>query len=351
MDTLMLVYKGKSSEDLYTASFDGRSWHGNTKIRDEPGHLAPQSDRGPGVAVYNNWLYLLYKGDSSNDLYTAWWDGKRWNGNLKISDQRGGVNPQSNRGPNLAVYKGLLFTVYKGGSHDDLYSAWFDGTTWYGDTRLEEQPGGISPESNHNPGMAVFDDKLYIVYKGASSDKLYLAWFDGRRWAGNVAISEMPGGISPKSDHRPSAISFDGKLYLVYKGASSSHLYTAWFDGSKWSGNTKIKEQPGGVDPESNEGPSAQIYDGKLYIVYKGASSDALYTAWFDGSTWRGNTKISEQPGGIDPESNHQPGVALAVNTPTSRLDWMRFLPDSLSIGQINVPGTHDSAAINTSIH
>ena len=43
--------------------------------------------------------------------------------------------------------------------------------------------------------------------------------------------------------------------------------------------------------------------------------------------------------------------MTIAASPPVSKATWMRDLPDTISLGDINIPGTHDSAAINTSIH
>lgn len=85
-----------------------------------------------------------------------------------------------------------------------------------------------------------------------------------------------------------------------------------------------------------------------LNLVYKGAHTNKFYTAYYDGATWHGNTKISAQPGGISPASNLNPGVTVTSAIPDTRARWMANLSGSLAISEINIPGTHDSAAINT---
>jgi hypothetical protein len=344
---LTIVYKGAHSNTLYTAYYDGSIWHGNDTISSQPGGISPESNYNPGAAVFNNWLYILYKGAHSNNLYTAWYDGNKWSGNVKISDMNGNISPESDYCPNIAVYKGLLYTVYKGAHSNTLYAAWFDGTTWYGNTKISDMNGGISPESNYNPGMVVYNNLLHIVYKGAHSNTLYTAAFDGNVWSGNVKIQDQGGNISPETNYNPGTVVYNNKLYIVYKGAHSNTLYSAWYDGSAWGGNTKIKDQSGNIDPESNYCPNAGFYNGKLYIVYKGAHSDTLYSAWYDGSAWGGNIEIKNQGGNISPESNYNPGMSISAITPSSNADWMRNLPDTIPISEINIPGSHDAAAIN----
>lgn len=88
-----------------------------------------------------------------------------------------------------------------------------------------------------------------------------------------------------------------------------------------------------------------------LTIIYKSKVASTLYSAHFDGTIWYGNTKICNQAGNISPESNYNPGTAVSNITPDDQSDWMKGLPDSMLISAINIPGSHDAAAINKEIH
>ena len=348
MEDLNLVYKGAHTNNYYTAYFDGTRWHGNTQIGTQPGGISPQSDHNPTVVTFNNWIYVIYKDAASTDLCCAWNDGLRWYGGVKIGTMNGGIQPQSNAAPNAAVYKGLLFITYLDPDSHEVYTSWFDGTTWYGNKKINDQTGGIDPESSYNPAICVYNGLLYIIYTGRYFSDLYTATFDGMVWTGNSKISDQPGGINPKSSYSPGATVYDGKLILGYLGSWSSSIYTATYDGTTWAGNTKIKDQSGGIDPSSNYNPAMDVFDGKLYLVYKGAHFSSLYSACFDGTTWTGNTQIGDQPGGISPSSNFNPGISVSATIPGSQPDWMSKLPDAIPLGDINVPGSHDAAAINS---
>lgn len=350
MDDLTIVYKGANTKHLYTSFFDGAKWRGDERISNAPGGISPESSSSPGTAVFNNWLYLIYKGANTNTLYAAWYDGNHWNGNVRISSMHGGISPESTDSPNVVVYKGLLYTVYKGAHSSTLYMAWFDGTTWFGNKKIGNMSGGINPKSTHNPSLVVFDNKLYIVYKGANTNTLYTAWFNDKKWFGNIRIKGQSGGISPVSNDTPGAIAYKKKLYIIYKSPHNKTLFWAWYDGNRWAGDIRVKVQPGELKPESTESPKAGVFQDKLYIVYKGANSNTLYSAWFDNVYWHGNTRIKHQAGGLSPESNRNPSLSVSAITPTSNADWLRSLSDDLPLSEINIPGSHDAAAINTSI-
>jgi hypothetical protein len=316
MDNLTIIYKGASSNTLYTAFFDGATWFGNTKISDQYGGISPESNYNPIPVLFNNRLYLVYKGVHGDSLYSAYYEGNSWFENIEIKKYPTGITPETNYNPGGAVFTGRLYYVYKGEGSNTLYSMDFDGSSWYGNIAIEDQPGGISPDSNYNPGVAVYNNRLYIIYKGSGSNTLYSAWFDGTKWYGNTAIKDQKGGISPESNYNPGVVVYNNRLYIIFKGAKDNILYSAYFDGSIWYGNTAIKDQPGGIDPQSNQSPGVAVFNNKLYVIFKGAKDNVLYTAYYDGSKWAGNTAIKDQPGGITPESNYGPGAAITSNPP-----------------------------------
>jgi hypothetical protein len=316
---LMIVYKSAHSNDLRAAfTDDGSKWSGDKKISIAQSGINPKSNYTPGVAALGDALYIVYKGEGEDSyaLHASWNQAFIWYGDTKISDMSGNINPQSNYCPNLAYYKNKLYTVYKAAKSNNLYAAWFDGAAWYGDKKISDLKGGISPESNYNPGMAVFGAKLYLVYKGANSTALYTVTFDGDKWSGDSKIENQAGKISPQSNYSPGAVQFKDKLYIVYKAADSTTLFSAWYDGSKWGGDTPIKDQGGDIDPKSSYCPNAAVFDDKLYIVYKGADSTKLYSAWYDGRKWGGDTPIKNHDDGINLESNYTPGISFFVGVP-----------------------------------
>lgn len=319
MENLTIIYKGESSNTLYTAYFDSTTWYGNTKISDQYGGISPESNYGPSLAIFNNRLYMVYKGASSDDLYAAFYDDRSWFGNVEIKKYPNSLDVQSNYNPGVALFLGRLYYIYKGKSSNTLYSMSFDGQTWFGNLAIKDQPGGISPDSNYNPGVAVFNNKLYIIYKGSGSNTLYSAYFDGTKWYGNTKISDQPGKIDPQSNYSPGVAVFNNKLFMVYKGSDNNMLYSAYYDGTTWFGNKAIKDQPGGINPQTNQSPAVVIFNNRLYLIYKGYNNNVLYTAYFDGTTWFGDTPIVNQPGGVDAKSNYAPGTTVTTNPPKAK--------------------------------
>jgi len=349
MAYMNFVFKGAHSNTLYSAYYDGITWHGHQKIRDQPGQLDPRSDLDPASCFYNNRLYVVYKAADSTHLYMAYHDGLKWYGDHRISRLRGGISPQSDSHPSLVVFNNLLYAVYKGNATDDIYVAWFDGTAWYGGVRIADQPGKIFATTDAGLDIVAFNSLLYLVYKGAHSTELSTAWFDGRTWYGHTRIRDQAGELAPESSANPGTAVFNGNLYLVYKGARSDALSTAWFDGHVWYGNTKIRDQVGELTPGSGCNPGVRVFNNRLYLLYKAGPSRTLYSAYFDGSSWSRRTEIEAQPGGLGPAFASNPARDLPPELAGATASWLQAVPDATLIADINLPGTHDSAAINTS--
>jgi hypothetical protein len=351
MARIALVYKGESSTDLYTIYYDGNRWSGNNKISSQPGGISPNSDHSPGTCLFRNRLYIVYPSTNSNRaLYIAWYDGAQWYGDIKISAMPGNIDPNSNDSPCLIEFQGLMYCIYKSRDSNDIYVAWFDGTYWYGDKKISELPGNISPKTNHGLSATIYNNTLLLVYKGESSDNLFTAWFDGESWQGNTEIKLQDGSIDPKSNYNPSICVYNERVYLIYKAAYNNNLYTAYLDIKKnrWEGDTPISSQPGNINAKSTRSPSSILFNDKMYIIYKGEGTNYLYMAYLDNNIWDGNIRVTIPPGQIGPETTQNPyPIIMPITADKTMSNWLREVDGETLLCDINLPGTHDSAAIN----
>lgn len=287
------------------------TFSGNEKIK-RFSSIAPESNMTPGLAAQNGTLYMAYRQAGSNTLFDASYDGQNWQGNTPLNMPPGAIAPESNYGPSMAVLKGTLFMFYKGAHSNVLYSAYYDGVNWRGNVPIKNQLGGIAPESNMAPCAVTYGDLIYLIYKGANSDELYVATFNGLSWKSNQRIAEMPGGITPESNFPPTATVWRNRLYLFYKGAHSNDLYQAFFNSKYWTGNQRIRDISD-INPQSDQSPAAGILGEQILMVYKGGNSSNLYYSVLDINGWSGNKKISTENG--TPKSSKSPGLALLGDT------------------------------------
>lgn len=317
---LNIVYKGESSDLIYIAHYDGTTWSGNKPINVQNTVLNPiESNVGPTGTNFDG-SYIIYKGAGSDVVYQSHLSDNVWTGNIPVVvKDPNAKNPvlvstvKSNYAPGAAVFKNCLYIIYKVDYANDLCVSFLDNWgDWHENALIRNFRGTtISPKSNYCPSAAVINGLLLIIYKGESSNTLYTASFNGDTWTGDTPIAEQPGGISPESNYTPSAVFFDGMVYIIYKGAHSNNLYYAWFNGARWAGNLLIETADNGA-PKSDQTTGAAVFGGKLVICYKSQDSNDLFTASFDGKSWTGNTSIESQitpEGSISPKSNYGPGM------------------------------------------
>ncbi len=265
---LTLVYKAAGSTGLRWTQSEGSFWINDQPIENTDGSLLPpKSDQGPAVAFGNNSLMMVFKAENSNDLCFAWMGPDKgqqtWHLGQTVSSYTNGlVAPKSNVSPSVAYFKNKLYAIYKGESSDDLYFFTYDLTTlqWSGNVKISSQPGPIEPKSNYAPSLAVFNDRLYMIYKGPNTNGLNYAVFDGTTWSGNSLISGQPGRINPESSSNPGIAVFNGLLYLIYRGPNSNDLNMATFDGTTWAHNTQIFNLGGNIHPQSDINPAIVSY-------------------------------------------------------------------------------------------
>ena len=69
--------------------------------------------------------------------------------------------------PALVAYKDKLLLVYRGHNNEDLWYDTYDGIDgWKGDRKIENAC------SKYGSGLAVFDEKVFMVHRGKDNDKL-----------------------------------------------------------------------------------------------------------------------------------------------------------------------------------
>lgn len=315
MTMLGVFYKGGTDNyGLHSCSFDGTTWRGGADVSGQSGGINAKTDKALGACLYENRLYVAYKGWTSDDLYISVFDGTTWAGDVKIRDMPGGIDARSSAPPTLIVYNDLLHIFYKAHDGDQVRAAWFDGLQWAGGSAIADLAGGVNPRTDTGPCAAAFGGKLYLFYMGAGGIKLYSCWCDGGTWGGGQAIGDQAGGIDPWSDDPPTAAVFGGTLFLVYRGAGSQSIFVSRFDGRTWSGDKAISDEPGHISPQTDSGPSLIVFQNRLGLVYKGKYTESLYVAWYDGANWSGDVSIDSQTGGIGPSSDIAPALCLLPN-------------------------------------
>ncbi len=241
--------------------------------------------------------YVIYKGpDPDTGIYVAHSSDSNLADQSAWSQTRMSPAIQTSTTPGAVAFAGGLYVFYKGpGTDSRIFVAQpvggniLDGGSWHADPMKEDH----TIKTSAAPGVAVFNNTLYMLFKGAGSDtNVYIARSagnpaDGKSWSAhrlNPAIT---------TSTAPAVATFNGALYMFYKGAGAdTNIYIARstggdvFDGSTWSA-TRLN-----LDTiKTNVAPGAVVYNGALYLFYKAAADTNIFIAHstgdvFDGNTW-----------------------------------------------------------------
>ena len=312
-----LLYKAASSTDLFEARFDGSRWSGGNAINVDatptrPVHT-PRTDAAPAAVDTSLGLLLFYKGDGSNGIFMSTFKGGHWSGDQAIVSGKFRA-PETDHGVAATVFRNFIFLVYKLANSNDIAVAAMDtfGVWQFSNSISALSHGLIHPQTDTRPSVAAFNDRLLVIYKGAGTNDILLTNFDGAHWTGDVKISSQPGGIAPQSTDSPGLGVFQNRLRMIYKGPHDANLNDAFFDGTTWHGNSQIANEPGGIKPQSSSNPALAVLGNRLHIFYKSPGNNDLNDASFDGTTWFGNSEIRIH-GRIKLESNTSPAAATTA--------------------------------------
>jgi hypothetical protein len=248
---------------------------------------------GGGCKLVSPWIWpamLIPIGKPDTSLYwMTYREGVGWSEREKMPEQKSRENPA------LALFQDKMYCVYR----DDRKEAalWYavnspDGTGWSEPKRIPDQ------HSNAAPAIAVFNDRLYCVYMSSDGPELRCITFDGTSWSKSEKI---PG---QKTSTGPGLAVFNDTLYCVYQASDDNpEMYWITFDGTSWSSGHKMDGKPGGYQKCHRE-PALAVYRDELHCVYRtNEASRDLYHTRFDGTTWdegfkiEGKNKSDDGPG------------------------------------------------------
>ncbi len=282
----------------------------------------------------------------SNDgqLY-AMWKGipgderifySRWNGTGPWSP-KAPMQGLTSMGPSVTVYDGAVYAAWKGQFGDPRLFYAIIGTNgiW--------SPQATIPwaYSDVGPALGAIGNKLVAVWKNAWDQTLWYSLFDGRAWSAGKLI---PG---PESNVGPSLALYNGRLYVAFRGVyGNEHLFYMSFDGTNWSAAEPIPSA------SSSVGPSLAGVGTKLYAMWKGLDADqGLYWSSFDGKSWAPQAQVPGVGSSVGPAISAYNGVLYAMwkGAGADNTLWMSHLNGTTwaphtqplvgSTGQDPVPG------------
>jgi hypothetical protein len=167
---------------------------------------------------------------------------------------------------------------------------------WRPSIQVVANPGQPDPRTQSAPALASYNGLLYLVYRG-DSDRIFYISFDGNRWARSAnPIVANPGQPDPRTQSAPALASYNGLLYLVHRGDSDS-LWDITFDGNRWArSETEIVNRAAAPWDTTHGPPALASHDSLLHMVHEEhdpnpnyaliPSASILLQSTFDGNSW-----------------------------------------------------------------
>ena len=160
-----------------------------------------------------------------------------------IGNQHGG------NAPALAVFQNRLHLVTSDGLGFGLSEKRLQHYTmsnrgvWSGPETIENRQSGAGV------ALAVFQNRLHMVYRSAKNSELLHSTFDGREWSPEVRIPDQ------QSRSRPALIVFQDVLHMVYLGQATNtrKMFRSTFRG-QWTLPIQLKHRRS-VGPEEEISP------------------------------------------------------------------------------------------------
>ncbi len=228
----------------------------------------------PGYSLTNELTaYPFWMGgpNSGNALFEA--SGPA-TGNLNGPDKIPGMGPL-NSAPAAAVgQNGYIYAYWEGGpdSGNALWEAYWNGSSWQGPFNRGMGPLNSQPTVTVSPSGTA-----YVFWEGGpdSGNALYEAYGPA---TGNLSGPHKISGMGPLNSPPTTGMDGYGNIYVYWEGGpdSGNALWEAYWNGSSWQGPYNRAMGPLGSQPSV-----AVAADGTASVFWEGGpdSGNALYEA------------------------------------------------------------------------
>jgi hypothetical protein len=236
------------NNDVYFAEFNGTSWI-NHQIVGGPGWTA-QTSAAPSLAfVYENDVWLAWKGLSDNNIWYSIWDGTSWSTQQVVSGS--GWTAATNYAPSLVLFQNSVYLTWTGdGTAQDI---WFTYQTGIGNQWGPQQTvsgPGWTAQASSAPSIETSETFeygfIYLFWQEKSSNGIWET--NGLTYPNSYLISWSDGQfqVGGLTDVAPAAVTLGSNLTVFYKESTSNVL--SYFcaensgnvSGSGWSAFTNV---------------------------------------------------------------------------------------------------------------
>ncbi len=312
---IYMTFKGYDKDDIRWAKFDGNTWHGN-KIIKTPSTGPPQTGASPALIFRDKKLRMFHRGEEHVEIYWEIFNGNRWTGNHQIKTANGGTL-KTKKSPAVAAYKGKMYMVYRHHRHTTIHFTVYDDNSnnWQNDTKITT-PNSGELRTKESPALVEFKGKLYMFYRNKRDSNIYRAIYqdDDRGWHDNQVVICPRTNVHPDlfcfTDRNPAIALFRDRLYIVYKDYGHRHLMWTTYNGKKCTIPQALKV--GDVFPKTKEGPALVVFNNMLHLLHGGQKEGGrIRWSQCDGKSWHGNEQI--KTGTSKPGTSTTPAVAVTA--------------------------------------
>jgi hypothetical protein len=241
----------------------------------------------PAVASYAGKTFVFYPSAAEDTQYLFYntCSGMTWSGQQKIAVA------QTNTGAGAAVLNDTLYVFWQGidmsftgfpSSGALLYAPW-DGTDFQPAYQI-----GVNATLSGCPSAVAFNGELYVFYGGGdnSGNLCYMRSATGApdSWSGSIEVASIVLSNSPATTVFANPTSGQDELYVFYQGEGLNGQL--WYNVLDAAGTWAGERQVDGAYMSAT--PGAMVVGGVLYAFFEGGGNDGTlwYTSSLDGSTW-----------------------------------------------------------------
>ena len=238
---------------VYQTTTTGSAWSGEIVL---PLGTTPKNKLS--AMAHNGRLYLFYSSASGSSLKYRYLESGVWSGELTVA------GASTDDGPGLAVFNNLLYVLWEtaGSGSDRIRYCTFN---------LSHVQSGVSVVpiglTFRGPAAAVFNNRLYLAYSGTNGSALngseiYHSYMDANGfWVGD---SRPPG--DPRTRTGPALAPLGTELWLMYlpkNAGEPDNLYHKRLNTlGQWTAESLIVPLS-----QSETGVSATFFNNRIWLV------------------------------------------------------------------------------------
>ncbi|MGA1864275.1 MAG: C25 family cysteine peptidase, partial [bacterium] len=318
--------------------------------------LTARSHIGPGLAYYSGretWTFLLFKGHNNDYIWEGRYKGGVWEGLGQVHDQDSTSWAFTDHEPVAFTYhlhaietgvmprtsRWWLYLVFNGHNNDyvwytrkEIHEAY--ASVYMGDWETPRLIPGT--DTDLSPGAAMHDwgagdEVLTIGYTGddgrihikrAAYDFYHQTPYE---WQ---SVTSLPS--TAKSSDGPALISYNGKLYVFYRGTGTNYkiYYAVARNNNPTNPDWEISQIPYAY---STHTPSVTEYKGDLIVTFKGHNNQYIWIRRYDNETgeWQNMGYVK------DLKTDQRPDIESTGNWLTLAFRAPNYANTNLCVGSL----------------